>query len=81
VPSKGIGTVYSFTVVHRALVEQLNSKTPYIVAVVELAEGVRMMSNLINTDPTGVRIGMPVRLEFGVSWDGRPIPIFQPEID
>jgi uncharacterized protein len=54
----GQATVYSYTVVHRKVVEGL--EPPYILALVDLAEGPRMMTNLIHCTPEEVSIGMPV---------------------
>ncbi|MDO8210118.1 Zn-ribbon domain-containing OB-fold protein [Conexibacter sp. CPCC 206217] len=71
----GEATIYSFTEVHRPLGSQMPA--PYVVAVVELAEGgVRMMTNILGVEPGGLAIGDPVRVQFGTSWDGRTVPLF-----
>jgi len=61
----GKGSVYSFTLVHRPLSRWFREHMPVVVAIVELDEGVRMMSNVVDCDAESVHIGM--RLE--VTWD------------
>lgn len=61
-PASGRGTVYSYSVVHRAPGPAFKHDTPYAVLLVELAEGPRMISSLVQGDPARVRIGMPVEL-------------------
>jgi uncharacterized OB-fold protein len=63
IEASGKGTIYSFTVVHRAPAQFADS-VPYVVALVDLAEGVRMMTNVVGCDPTAVRIGAEVEVEF-----------------
>ena len=57
VPVSGIGSIYSFAINHftidRAWIEEL----PYITAVVELAEGPRVVGALRNVEPGGVALG------------------------
>jgi uncharacterized OB-fold protein len=65
--SKGKGTVYSFVVYHHPPAS--GPPVPYAVLVVELAEGVRVIGNLVEVDPSTVKIGMPVEVVF-VSDDG-----------
>ena len=62
VEASGRGTVYSFTVVRRAPTPAYEHLLPYVVAQVELEEGVRITSTL--ADPEGVRVGAPVRVVF-----------------
>jgi uncharacterized OB-fold protein len=62
--SKGRGSVYSFTVIHRAPSPAFRDKVPYVLALIELEEGVRMMSNVIECDPAAVRIGRAVEVVF-----------------
>ena len=58
------GTVHSFTVVHRAPSAAFKEDVPYVLALVDLADGFRMMMNVVGCDPDAVRIGMPVRIVF-----------------
>jgi uncharacterized OB-fold protein/acyl dehydratase len=59
VVSGGTGTVFSFVVHHAPKVP--GRTVPFVIALVELEEGVRMLGELRNVDPATVRIGMPVR--------------------
>ncbi|MBN3036921.1 MAG: Zn-ribbon domain-containing OB-fold protein, partial [Candidatus Diapherotrites archaeon] len=66
----GCGTVHSFTVTHTAL-EGFETQVPYILAVIELAEGPKLMAQLCDVELDEVRIGMPVHAVFRrVSEDG-----------
>jgi uncharacterized OB-fold protein len=62
VEATGRGTVYSYTVVHRAP-PGFQDRVPYVVALIDLEEGVRLMSNVI-APPSDVRIGAPVEAVF-----------------
>jgi uncharacterized OB-fold protein len=57
---KGEGEVYTFTVVHEAP-SQFEILKPYVVAMVMMDEGVMLTSQLIDTDPQDVKIGMRVK--------------------
>jgi len=69
----GRGTVYSWTVMRRA-------RIPYAVAYVELAEGPRMITNIVDCDLDDLRIGMAVELTFIATTDplAPPVPMFRP---
>ncbi len=60
----GRGTVYSFTVTHQNQAPGFRESLPYVLAVVELAEGPRMMTNVDGCAPDDVRIGMAVVVEY-----------------
>jgi len=75
-PADGAGTVYSCVVVHHPLPTAFDR--PYSVALVELAEGVRIVSNVVGVDPGEVRIGMPVRLSFERCDEELTLPLFRP---
>jgi uncharacterized OB-fold protein len=68
--ASGLGTVYSFTVVRRGP-EPFSAAAPYVVAYVELAEGPRVLTNIVGGDPELTRIGQPVRAFFDPGPDGR----------
>lgn len=67
VDASGRGTVYSFVVPQHPRYPWHDY--PYVVALVELDEGVRLVSNLTGVDPDQVTIGMPVEVGF-VTHDG-----------
>lgn len=70
-PASGRGTVYSWSVMRRA-------ETPYAIAYVTLDEGVTMMTNIVDCDLDGIRIGQPVRVVFKPTAGGPPLPAFTP---
>ncbi|KAB1149257.1 hypothetical protein F7R91_05730 [Streptomyces luteolifulvus] len=76
VEASGDGTVYSYVVMHHPPFPAFDP--PYAVALVELAEGVRMISNIIGVPYDKVRIGMPVRLEFQDCDAELVLPVFRP---
>ncbi len=57
------GKVLTFTVIHVPPAE-FKGQAPYVLAVVELADGVRVTCQVADVDPAAVKTGMPVRLEF-----------------
>jgi len=78
VEAAGRGTVHSFTVVHRAAFPEFQERTPYVVALIDLEEGLRMMSNVVGADALGVAIGDAVTVEFEDRGDdGAKVPQFR----
>ena len=76
--ASGAGTVYSHVVVHHPLPAAFRADGPYAVALVELAEGVRVVSNVVGLPPAEVRIGLPVRLSFERCDEELTLPLFRP---
>lgn len=60
----GRGEIYSFTVAHRAFHPAWKDHVPYVIATIELDEGVRMVCDLLGTDPERVAIGQRVEVAF-----------------
>lgn len=56
----------------------MTATPPLVMAYVELAEGPRMMTNLVDVDPQQVRIGMKVRLAWRSAEGGARVPFFSP---
>jgi uncharacterized OB-fold protein len=80
VQASGRGTVYSFTVNRRGtadLPEYRNSGT-YVLAYVQLEEGPRVMTNIVDCDPDSVRIGQSVEVVFHDTGQGTALPRFRP---
>jgi uncharacterized OB-fold protein len=75
VEASGEGTVYSYVVMHHPTFPAF--EPPYAVGLIELAEGVRIISNVVGVPYDKVRIGMPVRLEFRRYDDELVLPVFQ----
>ncbi len=64
VKASGRGAVYSFCVVHYPAHPHFRSKVPYVVAIIDLEEGARIVGNMPGVKETDVRIGMPVEVYF-----------------
>jgi uncharacterized OB-fold protein len=79
VRASGRGTVHTFTVQHRAA-GGYEGPLPYVVAVIELEEGVRMMSHVV-CDPDVVRIDLPVTVAWARVADDFRVPVFVPVDD
>ncbi|MGW1890403.1 bifunctional MaoC family dehydratase N-terminal/OB-fold nucleic acid binding domain-containing protein [Streptomyces sp. NPDC002004] len=75
VEASGEGTVHSYVVMHHPPFPAFDP--PYAVGLIELAEGVRMVSNVVGVPHDRVRIGMPVRLTFQQVDDELELPVFQ----
>lgn len=80
VEASGEGTVFSHVVMHHPSFPAFSEDGeggPYAVALIELAEGVRMVSNVIGVPCDKVRVGMPVRLEFLRTDPELVLPVFR----
>jgi uncharacterized OB-fold protein len=73
----GKATLHTFTVVHRGQ-KGFPVPTPYVLAIVELAEGPRLMTTLVDVDPANVTIGMAVEVTFRDVSDTVALPLFRP---
>lgn len=73
----GCGKVWSFVVMHRVYHPAFAAEVPYVVALIELAEGPRMISNVVGIPPDAVRCEMPVQVVFD-DRDGATVPLFAP---
>jgi uncharacterized OB-fold protein len=74
----GIGTVYTFTVAEQATAPPFADEVPQLLAIVELAEGVRVSTTLIEVQPDAIRVGMPVAPVFDHGGDGVTLLRFRP---
>ncbi|OBI85699.1 Zn-ribbon domain-containing OB-fold protein [Mycobacterium asiaticum] len=72
----GKGVVYAVSVHHRPAFPALAEKVPYAVVLVDLDEGVRMMSNVFGPVP---RVGDRVEVSWVALDDGRELPVFEPQ--
>ena len=76
IESTGLGTLYSYTVVHRP--QQPAFETPYTVAIVEVEEGFFMLTNLVDCDEADIHIGMPLEVTFRKMSEEITLPYFRP---
>jgi len=75
---EGLGTVYTFTVAEQATAPPFADEVPQLLAVVELTEGVRVSTTLVDVDPARVSVGMPVAPVFDHGDDGLTLLRFRP---
>ncbi|MCE2466342.1 MAG: Zn-ribbon domain-containing OB-fold protein [Dehalococcoidia bacterium] len=78
VESSGKGTIWTFTLTSQNRTPGFADDVPYVVALVELEEGVRMFCNIVECPPRDVSIGMPVEVTFVRATDQISIPYFKP---
>ncbi|MEH0420045.1 bifunctional MaoC family dehydratase N-terminal/OB-fold nucleic acid binding domain-containing protein [Streptomyces sp. B21-083] len=79
VEASGEGTVFSYVILHHPPFPAFDP--PYAVGLIELAEGVRIVSNVVGVPYDKVRIGMPVRLEFVRYEEGQSeLPVFRGDL-
>jgi uncharacterized OB-fold protein len=64
VQASGRGTVHTFTVIHQQGMPGWRDEVPYVAAIIDLEEGVRMTSNVVEADPAAVTVGMSVEVTF-----------------
>ena len=69
--ASGDGTIYTYSVMRRTPV-------PYAIAYVTLAEGPTMMTNIVDCDLDGIKIGQKVKVVFKPTDGGPPVPCFAP---
>lgn len=91
VEADGRATLYTWSVVHRNDLPPFGERVPYVAAVVELAEGPRMMTEVTDCPEERLRVGMPLRVHFRTGTGrgdgddggdgeggGRAVPVFRP---
>lgn len=77
--SAGNGRIASYSVVHRATNPAFAGEVPYVVAFVELEDGVRLMSNIVDCDPARLRVGQSVTVTFeDTDVPELGVPVFRP---
>lgn len=76
--ASGRGTVYSYSIVNRPPSKEFSEDVPYILALVELAEGPKMITNIVNCEPGKVEIGMKVEVVFDDVTEDISLPKFKP---
>ncbi|MER6182500.1 Zn-ribbon domain-containing OB-fold protein [Streptomyces sp. NPDC001652] len=72
-PASGRAELYTWSVVHRNDLPPFGERTPYVAAVVQLAEGPRMMTEVVDAPPRTLRAGMALEVDFR-----QGIPVFRP---
>ena len=78
VESSGKGSVYSYTVLYQPAHPSFADDVPYALAIIEMDEGWRMDSNVINIDPETIQVGMPVEVVWEDVTPEFTLPKFKP---
>ena len=73
----GTGSLYSYAVLHHPRNPMFDY--PVLAALVDLDEGVRVVTNLVGVDPADIRIGMRLTIDFEPTNDGGSVPVFRPD--
>jgi hypothetical protein len=73
----GTGTIYSFTIIRKGS-GNYEGAAPFVVAYVELPEGPRIMTNIVDCDPESVVVGMAVEIVFQDTGAGNSLYRFRP---
>ncbi|MER5226560.1 Zn-ribbon domain-containing OB-fold protein [Streptomyces flaveus] len=79
--ASGRATLYTWSVVHRNDLPPFGSRVPYVAAVVDLAEGPRMMTEVVECEEGGLRVGMGLEVAFREAGEGAGevvVPVFRP---
>jgi len=72
----GLGTLYSYAILHHP--QNPLFEYPVLAALIDLDEGVRLMSNLRGVEPPDIRIGMKVQVGYEATSGGHQVPVFDP---
>jgi uncharacterized OB-fold protein len=75
-PLSGRGSLYSYAILHHPRNPAFDY--PVIAALIDLEEGVRVVSNVSGVEPEGLRIGMAVEVLYAPTEGGRAVPLFRP---
>jgi uncharacterized OB-fold protein len=78
VSASGRGEVYTFSTVYVNDLPPFNTRLPYVAAQVDLEEGVRITTNIVECEIADLEIGMSVEVRFQAISDDVTIPVFAP---
>ena len=78
VEANGRGVIYSFTIIYQNKSPEFVHETPYNVAIVQLEEGPRLLSNIVDVGATELQVDLPVTVVFDQVTDTITLPRFRP---
>ena len=78
VKTSGKGTIYTFTTAYNPPYQEM--EVPYNLAIIDLDEGVRMATNLVNCKVEDIKIGLRVRVLFYKMTEEITLPFFEPDV-
>ncbi len=73
--ASGVGTIASYTVVRRGV--SADFAAPYVIALIDLAEGPRMMSQIVDADFEALGVGLSVSVDFAAWSEDITLPVFR----
>jgi uncharacterized OB-fold protein len=76
--ASGQAALYTWSVVHHNDLPPFSERIPYVAAVVDLAEGPRMMTNVVDCDPDRLEVGMRLHVAYRELADDVTVPVFAP---
>lgn len=76
--ASGAAVLYTWSVVHQNDLPPFPDRVPYVAAVVDLAEGPRLMTNVVDCDPDTLTVGMQLRVAYRELDEETTIPVFVP---
>jgi uncharacterized protein len=76
-PSGGKGVIHTYTIVRQAADPYFRARLPYAVAMIDLDDGVRLMSNIVETPLDALHIGLRVEVVFEAAGEDLAIPLFR----
>ena len=76
--ASGQAALYTWSVVHHNDLPPFSDRIPYVAAVVDLAEGPRMMTNVVDCDPDRLEVGMRLQVAYRELADDVTVPVFTP---
>ena len=71
------GVIYSYTIIRQSKSPEFMNDTPYNVAIVQLEEGPRMLSSIVDVDPSELRVDLPVTVVFDHVSESISLPRFR----
>jgi uncharacterized OB-fold protein len=77
--ASGAATLYSWSVVHVNDLPPFAEQVPYIAAIVDLDEGPRLMTNVVECPASSLHAGMSLHVAFREQADGVTVPVFRPD--
>lgn len=76
--ASGRATLYTWSIVYRNDVPPFASRVPYVAAIVELKEGPKMMTNVIDCEFDALAVGMALEVTFAPLGESLKMPVFRP---
>jgi uncharacterized OB-fold protein len=76
--ASGRGTLYTYSVVHVNDLPPFPERVPYVAAIVDLDEGPRVMTNIVDCDFDALQVGMPVEVTFREETEAVTLALFRP---